>query len=91
MDPFSHKVAKLSLSKGLVLMTVTGSTFCCCSLLKHLDPPSSFSFSSRMKLSDGCRRRSSLAVARPTMPPPTTATSYVLKGRSKVRLHAVKK
>lgn len=40
-----------------------------------LNPPSSFSFSSSTKLSDGCRRMSSLAVARPTMPPPTTATS----------------
>lgn len=38
-------------------------------------PQSSFSFSSRMKLSDGCLRMSSLAVARPTMPAPTTATS----------------
>lgn len=40
---------------------------------------SSFSFSSRAKLSVGCLRMSSLAEARPTMPPPTTATSYELQ------------
>lgn len=51
--------------------------------LSGLNPPSSFSFSSRTKLSDGCRRMSSLAVARPTMPPPTTATSYVLEEKVK--------
>lgn len=44
-----------------------------------LHSQSSFSFSRRTKLSDGCLRISSLAVAKPTMPAPTTAMSYVLK------------
>ena len=54
--------------------------------LSNLHPPSSFSFSTKTKLRDGCLRMSSRAVARPTMPPPTTATSCVLKDR---RTHKV--
>lgn len=38
-----------------------------------------------MKLSVGCRRMSSLAVASPTIPAPTMATSYVLKDKGEVR------
>lgn len=76
------------------LRRLTG--FNCCPGSKPLssfslrNPPSSFSFSSRMKLSDGCRKMSSLAVARPTMPPPTTATSYVLKHRRRLRLRTAR-
>lgn len=40
---------------------------------------SSFSFSNRVKVRVGCRRMSSRAVARPTIPAPTTATSHVLE------------
>lgn len=68
--------------RGLITIRVHYRTH---SSLKHqlckLNPQSSFSFSTRMKLSVGCRRMSSLAVASPTIPAPTIATSYVLKGK----------
>lgn len=38
--------------------------------------PNLFSFSTTHSLSSGCLRMSSLAVAMPTMPPPTTTMSY---------------
>lgn len=64
-------------------------TSCFLASFQNSNPPSSFSFSSRTKLSDGCRRTSSLAVARPTIPPPTTATSYVLKHRRQFTFNMV--
>lgn len=92
----TKQLCHFSSTHWLRCVTVTCKTFGCLEpvpsprhQLSKLNPPSSFSFSSRMKLSDGCRKMSSLAVARPTMPPPTTAKSYVLEYRRQARLQTV--
>ena len=45
---------------------------------KQPDIPKADSFSNTITLNDGRRVSSSRAVARPTIPPPTTATSYAV-------------